>query len=471
MTFSDIFLYTGLAGLGLTLLHFLLNKLFKQFFTKQENYLLELIKNWVGALFIFSGIVKAIDPIGTSIKIGEYFEVLHLEFLLPFTLTFSVGMIVAEIVMGAALIVGWQGFITAAFTYLLIIFFTFLTGFTYVSGYCPSILFLVISGLVLLTITITAFLKDPKMRRNGIFLTIALGLIAFLFCKFSNQCLLCAFSEVNMKVTSCGCFGDFIKLKPKQSFSKDLILLVATLYILFNYVKIKPITNKLWVVNTKILLVAIVSLLFCFRNYKFNEPIVDFRPYKIGVNILEDREVKVAPKVEYIFHYMNKKTGKKNDYKMADLSKITEDDTLLSREDNVLDPGIPAKILDFNIQDSASGSEITDDILYEPAYSFMIVAWDIDKTNKDAFVKKINPLAVSAQKEGYKVFGISFNATPQFAKELNITYPIYWGDAVFLKTIGRGNPVILLLKEGKIIDKWHWNQLPTFDEIKKKDLK
>ena len=470
MTFSDIFLYTGLAGLGLTLLHFLLNKLFKQFFTKQENYLLELVKNWVGALFIFSGIVKAIDPIGTSIKIGEYFEVLHLEFLLPFTLTFSVGMIVAEIVMGAALIVGWQGFITAAFTYLLIIFFTFLTGFTYVSGFCPSALFLVISGLVLLTITITAFLKDPKMRRNGILLTLALGLIAFLFCKFSHQCLLCAFSEVNMKVTSCGCFGDFIKLKPKQSFTKDLILLVATLYILFNYAKIKPITNKLWVVNTKILLVTIVSLLFCFRNYKFNEPIVDFRPYKIGVNILEDKEVKVAPKVEYIFHYLNKKTGEKYDYKMADLSKITENDTLLSREDIVLDPGIPAKILDFNIQDSASGSEITDDILYEPAYTFMVVAWDVTKTEKAAFAK-INTLAEQAQKAGYKIFGISYNATHTFEKEMKITYPMYWGDAVFLKTIGRGNPVILLLKEGKIIDKWHWNQLPTFDEIKKKDLK
>jgi hypothetical protein len=470
MTFSDIFLYTGLAGLGLTLLHFLLNKLFKQFFTKQENYLLELIKNWVGALFIFSGIVKAIDPIGTSIKIGEYFEVLHLEFLLPFTLTFSVGMIVAEIVMGAALIVGWQGFITAAFTYLLIIFFTFLTGFTYVSGFCPSALFLVISGLVLLTITITAFLKDPKMRRNGIFLTITLGLIAFLFCKFSHQCLLCAFSEVNMKVTSCGCFGDFIKLKPKQSFTKDLILLVATLYILFNYAKIKPITNKLWLVNTKILLVTIVSLLFCFRNYKFNEPIVDFRPYKIGVNILEDKEVKVAPKVEYIFHYLNKKTGEKYDYKMADLSKITENDTLLSREDIVLDPGIPAKILDFNIQDSASGSEITDDVLYEPAYTFMVVAWDVTKTEKAAFAK-INTLAEQAQKAGCKIFSISYNATHSFENEMKITYPMYWGDAVFLKTIGRGNPVILLLKEGKIIDKWHWNKLPTFDEIKKKDLK
>lgn len=470
MTFSDIFLYTGLAGLGLTLLHFILNKLFKQFFTKQENYLLELIKNWVGALFIFSGIVKAIDPVGTSIKIGEYFEVLHLEFLLPFTLTFSVGMIVAEIVMGAALIVGWQGFITAAFTYLLIIFFTFLTGFTYVSGYCPSVLFLVISGLVLLTITITAFLKDPKMRRNGILLTLTLGLIAFLFCKFSHQCLLCAFSEVNMKVTSCGCFGDFIKLKPKQSFSKDLILLVATLYILFNYAKIKPITTKGWVVHTKILLVAIVSLLFCFRNYKYNEPIVDFRPYKIGVNIIEDREVKVAPKVEYIFHYLNKKTGEKYDYKMADLSKITEDDTLLSREDNVLDPGIPAKILDFNIQDSASGSEITDDVLYEPAYTFMVVAWDITKTEKAAFTK-INTVAAQAQKDGYKVFGISYNATHSFEEEMNITYPMYWGDAVFLKTIGRGNPLILLLKEGKIIDKWHWNQLPSYEDIKKKDLK
>jgi len=462
MTFFDIFLYTGAAGLILTIISRLI--------VKPESVMVDLIKNWVGSLFIFSGIVKAIDPVGTSIKIGEYFEVLHLTFLEPFTLTFSVGMIVAEIVLGVALIIGWQGFITTALTYLLIIFFTFLTGFTYVSGFCPSMLFLFISGIVLAVITVTAFLDDKNKRMYGIILTIALGLIAFLFCKFSNQCLLCAFSESNMKVTSCGCFGDFIKLKPLQSFKKDLILLVMTLFLLFNYRKIKPTISQKMFGHVAIVIATIASLWFCFRNYMFNEPIVDFRPYKIGVNIMEDRQVKVAPKVEYIFHYMNKSNGKKMDYTMADLSKITENDTLLSREDKVLDPGIPAKILDFMIQDSASGSEITDDILYEPAYTFMVVAWDVTKTEKAAF-SKINAVAEQAQKAGYKVFGISYNSTHRFEKEMNIHYPMYWGDAVFLKTIGRGNPLILLLKEGVIVDKWHWNQLPSFNDIKKKDIK
>lgn len=191
-------------------------------------------------LFIyFLGFVKAIDPIGTGIKIGEYFDVLHLKFLEPFSLEFSIFMIVLEIVLGIALIIGWQGFFTTAISYLMMIFFTFLTGFTYITAYCPSNLFFVLCGVVLEIITVTAFFQDKKMRIYGIAATLIAAVIVLAFCKLSGNCLLCAYDEANMKVTSCGCFGDFIKLKPKQSFIKDLILIVMMIFLLFNYKKIK----------------------------------------------------------------------------------------------------------------------------------------------------------------------------------------------------------------------------------------
>ncbi|MEI6312767.1 MAG: MauE/DoxX family redox-associated membrane protein [Bacteroidota bacterium] len=471
MTFIDIFIRTGSAGLILTILLY--------FFNKPKGLieiLVEFIKNWIGALFIFSGFVKAIDPIGTGIKIGEYFEVLHMKFLEPFSLEFSIFMIVLEIVLGVALIIGWQRFFTTAISYLMMIFFTFLTGFTYVTAYCPSTTFFVLCGIVLAIITVTAFFQDKKLRIYGIAATIIAAIMVFAYCKFSGHCLLCAYDEANMKVTSCGCFGDFIKLKPLQSFKKDLILIVMMIFLLFNYKKIKsPFTNgKLkWVAVGIIAIVAIATWLFCLNNYKWNEPFADFRPYKIGTNIIEDRKTKKAPVIDYVFNYKNKTTGKIRAIGMKQLATagLTEADSFVSREEKIIDPGIPAKILDFAIYDKPGGTEVTEDILGDPAYTFLIVSYDIKKANKEAYTKKINPLVIEANKNGCNTIVLSSNATDQDMKAMHTEAYLYWADDVFLKTIGRGNPVILLIKDGVILNKWHWNHLPTFDAIKKAHIK
>ena len=471
MSFSDIFLYTAIAGLILTILLYLINK---------PKGVIELYvdftKNWLGSLFIFSGFVKAIDPIGTGIKIGEYFEVLHLKFLEPYSLEFSIFMIVLEIVLGFALIIGWQRFLTTAISYLMMIFFTFLTGFTYITAYCPSTIFFVLCGIVLAIITVTAFFQDKKMRIYGIAATLIAAGIVFAFCKMSGNCLLCAYDEANMKVTSCGCFGDFIKLKPKQSFIKDLILIVMMIFLLFNYKKIKNTFENIqlkWVSYIAIGLVTIGTFIFCLNNYKWNEPVVDFRPYKIGTNIIEDRKMKKAPIIDYVFTYMNKSTGKKREIKMKDLGTagLTAIDSFISREEKIIDPGIPAKIMDFAIYDKPGGTEVTEDILQDPAYTFLIISYDIKKAKVEAFDKKINPFVIEANKNGCNSILLSANATEQDIKNLKTEAYLYWGDEVFLKTIGRGNPVILMLKDGVIINKWHWNQLPNFDVVKKAQIK
>lgn len=121
----------------------------------------------VGVLFIFSGLVKANDPLGLSYKMQEFFEVWGWHFLNEYTLSFSLAMIVFEIVAGVAVLIGWQMRLFSWLLLILIVFFTFLTGYAQFSG----------------------------------------------------------------KIRECGCFGDCIPLKAHQSFIKDLILLALILLI------------------------------------------------------------------------------------------------------------------------------------------------------------------------------------------------------------------------------------------------
>lgn len=133
----------------------------------------------VGILFIFSGLIKANDPLGLSYKMQEFFEVWGLHQFHDFTLAFSVLMIAFEIIAGVAVIIGWQMKLFSWLLLLLIIFFTFLTGYALFSG----------------------------------------------------------------KIKTCGCFGDCIPLTADQSFIKDLVLLVLILLLFFNRHRITTTMN------------------------------------------------------------------------------------------------------------------------------------------------------------------------------------------------------------------------------------
>lgn len=137
---------------------------------------LQVVKWFVGLLFIFSGLIKANDPLGLSYKMQEFFEVWGLTGLHDYTLFLSIVMNVFEVLAGVAIIVGWRMRLFSWLLLLLIIFFTFLTGYALLSG----------------------------------------------------------------KIKTCGCFGDCLPLTPLQSFLKDLLLLVLILVIFKNYQKIKP---------------------------------------------------------------------------------------------------------------------------------------------------------------------------------------------------------------------------------------
>src|ERR1700680_3186612 len=139
--------------------------------------LLSIIRVIVGILFIFSGLVKADDPLGLSYKMQEFFEVWNFHWLDNYTLAFSIIMIVFEIVAGVAVLLGWRMKLFSWLLLLLIIFFTFLTGYAYLSG----------------------------------------------------------------KVRECGCFGDCIPLTAGESFCKDLILTLLIVFLFIFRDRIRPV--------------------------------------------------------------------------------------------------------------------------------------------------------------------------------------------------------------------------------------
>lgn len=131
----------------------------------------------VGLLFIFSGLIKANDPLGLSYKMQEFFDLWGISQFNSWTLIMSVVMNAFEIIAGFALLIGWGTRVISWLLLLLIIFFTFLTGYAYFSG------------------------------------------------QFKN----------------CGCFGDCIPIESKTSFIKDLILLVLIVFIFWQQKYIKPV--------------------------------------------------------------------------------------------------------------------------------------------------------------------------------------------------------------------------------------
>lgn len=182
----------------------------------------------VGVLFIFSGFVKLVDPIGSQYKFEEYFSeaVLNLEFLVPYALPFAIFLIIAEIILGVALLVGWRAKFTVNSLKIIILFFLFLTWY----------------------------------------------------------------SAYYNKVTDCGCFGDAIKLTPWQTFSKDVVLTILIFFIGFKIKYIKPIlpkSNPGFIVICSFLISSLITYYVLAHL-----PIIDFRAYAIGKNIPEGMEYK-----------------------------------------------------------------------------------------------------------------------------------------------------------------------------------
>lgn len=389
------------------------------------------------------------------------------DFMHDQALALSIFMCLLEIILGAFLIAGYYVRITSVFLFLLILFFGFLTFYS---------------------------------------------------------------AEYD-KVTDCGCFGDALKLTPWQSFWKDAILGIFVLPILFDAFVTKKINGRIFDTTEKavaalsvllgfilsisvfnwylpgvlILLIVlariavhyglksdffktvtfkliVLGLSAWYTIYCYNHlPIKDYRPWAIGNNIPE-KMIAEAEWADVYMVYKNKATGETKEYlavKNSDgkpvndfswmTEKFTEENEFVEQRKQVNKPFEEAPIHDFTLDDPNSGSPYAETFIFNSGYKFMLVAYDISKTNT-AVQPQVNAFAQACQQAGIEFIGAtsSGDKIEDFRHTNQNAFPYYINDATSLKTIIRSNPGLVMLKDTTIVGKWHYNDFPTFEDVKTK---
>ncbi len=348
-----------------------------------------------GALFIFSGLVKAIDPRGLAYKMQEFFEAFANDGFLPgmmhslrdHALTFSVIIITLEVIIGLAILLGWKRKFSLILLLLLIILFTFLTSYVLFSG----------------------------------------------------------------KIRACGCFGDCIPITPVQTFAKDIILLLFALFLFWKRRFIYPVAKPL-VLAIYLVLATLLTLWLQFHVMK-NLPVVDCLPFKKGNNILELRKMPanaIPDKYDYTFVY--EKDGVKKEFPASDLPDETWN--FVDRKQVLVQKGsnnIPL-INDFSLV-GEDGTDLTDSIMNSDS-DYYLLFLEMPANNADKWLKDLQK---ADQNIPFYVVTSRFDATEKFvsSKGLKATR-ILTCDATAIKTAARSNPALYKMKGPIVQYKWGW---------------
>lgn len=358
--------------------------------------LLNIARVFVGVLFIFSGLVKANDPLGLSYKMQEFFEVWGWHFFNDYTLAFSIAMIAFEIIAGVALLVGWQMRIFSWLLLLLIVFFTFLTGYAVLSG----------------------------------------------------------------KVRECGCFGDCIPLTAEQSFMKDLLLLALIGFIFVFRNRIKPVVaarpSLLILFFTTVFSFALqwyvlqhLPIVDCLP-YKVGNNIP--AKMKIPPGAIPDSTV-----ISFVYKKDGKEVEFTADAFPDDFDDSYE---FVKRYDKVVREGnaSPA-IKDFALY-TREENDTTKALLAEDKYQLFLFLKDGYNTgNWTKEMTAVMAAAQDKRINGYLVTNLQLDdLRRELPDMLNLLTPLRC-DVVAIKTAARANPTLYLIKNGTILNKWGFADL------------
>ncbi|MCL2132241.1 MAG: DoxX family protein [Lentimicrobiaceae bacterium] len=398
---------------------------------KQKNamyYIRNFSRLLMGVLFIFSGYVKMVDPYGFSLKIGEIFLSLGMDFMAPTATVFAFLGILAEFVLGWALLLGIQMQL-AAWGLLLFMGFFFVLTF---------------------------------------WLAYALDIVDWINRMFATNYQI-------FVVTDCGCFGDFVKLDNQQTFYKNVVFMLFTLLIFVQRKKYKP---QKWYYITQWFPVLLVSgfslftMFYCLRH----EPWHDFRPWKVG-NFIAGETYSQAPVVDYVFKYKNNNDQSIKEITMDEMTEISSDSLLMNdfttnytyfdRAEKIIVPGINARLSDFTITDIETREDIKNHVITSSDYTFIVFMRDVTTLSETGFAA-VNTLIGECNQLGmdYVIVTASLKEeVDKFNAKYNSDMHFYYSDATPLKTAIRNNPGVILIKDGYVLDKWSFRDIPALQEI------
>ncbi len=356
----------------------------------------------MAATFIFSGYVKAIDPLGTQYKLVDYLQALGLGNLLP----------------------EWT---------------------------------LLVGAILLATLEFSLGIFLLFAIRRHLISKIALVLM-------SMMTLLTLWIVIANPVKDCGCFGDAVVLSNSQTFIKNIILLgIALLLWKWPTSMVRFVSKKTqWIVINYTVIFALALSAWSLWNL----PLFDFRPYHIGANIAQGMKTPPgAPQPQFETTFILEKNGQRKEFTLDDYPDSTW--TFVDSKTVQTAEGYVPPIHDFSIQDPHTGEDITQQVLNDTSYTFLLISPALAYADDSNF-GRIDQIYEFSQDYGYRFICLTASTDKDIAKWQDITgaeYPFYTTDATTLKTMIRSNPGLILLHNGTIIQKWSHNKLPQPEEL------
>lgn len=351
----------------------------------------------LATLFIFSGFVKAVDPLGSFYKIQDYLAAFGIISWFPtyLPLLFAIILSSAEFCVGVFLFFGVRRKIASTLALLLM--------------------------SVMTPLTLYLALANP--------------------------------------VSDCGCFGDAWVLTNWQTFGKNIVLLIAAIAVfrerklMFRFVTLKIE----WMVSLYTLLFVFALSFYCLEYL----PVLDFRPYKIGADIKAGMEIPEGAKPSvFESRFVLEKDGRQQEFTLDNYPDSTW--TFVETRTVLKEKGYEPPIHDFSMISLGTGEDITDSVLTDKGYTFLLVAHRIEEAD-DSNIDLINEIYDYSVEHGYGFYALTSSPDEEiemWRERTGAEYPFCQMDDITLKTIIRSNPGLLLIKDGTILNKWSDNQLP-----------
>ena len=368
---------------------------------KLKGVIVNICRLVLAAVFIFSGYVKAIDPLGTQYKIQDYLESLGLQDVLPdlVTLVASMGLAALEFSLGVFMLFAIRRRITSRLTLAFMI--------------------------VMTIIAVWLVLANP--------------------------------------VEDCGCFGDAVKLTNGETLIKNIVLLACAVIVAAWPLYMVRLVSKStqWIFTNYTVLFILSSSIYSL----YLLPIFDFRPYHVGADIRKGMEIpEDAPQPKFETTFILKKDGVQKEFTLEDYPDSTWE--FVDSKTVQTEKGYVPPIHDFSIELNETGEDITEQVLSEKGYTFLLISPHLEHADDSNF-GQIDELYEYAQEQEIPFYCLTASSEKPIRRWMDLTgaeYPFCKTDETTLKTIIRSNPGLVLLKEGRVVGKWSHNDLPEIEE-------
>jgi len=358
------------------------------------NLLLQISRLLFGAVFVFSGFVKAIDPLGSTYKIEDYLRTFggFFETMADYAFPLAIALSTIELLIGLNLIFKIHLNLTRIFALLFMI--------------------------VMTPLTLYIAIKNP--------------------------------------VTDCGCFGDALVISNWTTFIKNLVLISLIILMLIYHKNFRPfLSPKVQQIGT--ITFIVFGILLSTYSYR-HLPMFDFLPYKIGVNIPKAMAIPDnAPSDEYKTTFIYEKEGVQKEFTLANYPKNDSSWVFVDQKTELISKGFKAPIHDFSIM-NGQFDDITQQVLNYNGQTYLFIMYDLNETSikgaKEA--EKNYQKYLKAGIKCYALTGSSDADVQKFKDKTDVTFTFWKTDPTVLKTMIRANPGLILLKKGTIQGKWNW---------------